>query len=272
MKTIKLNNGIEMPMVGFGTYQTPPEIATGNILQALRTGYRLIDTAQYYGNEAEVGEALTESGLARDQVFVTTKVRTTGYEETKQGIDDSLKRFNHDYFDLILIHWPMEDDLGTYRALEEAYQEGKTRAIGLSNFNAAQVQNIIDQGTVVPAVDQIETHLLWQQKRMHAYLTSKGIVHESYSPLGEGQPQFLENPTLVEMAKLYKVTPAQLTLRFLDQENIIVIPKTLDPKQMVENLHIFDFTIEDKDMKILESLDEKKPLDGWPAAMLEDQY
>lgn len=193
---------------------------------------------------------------------MTTKVRTTGYEETKQGIDDSLKRFNHDYFDLILIHWPMEDDFGTYRALEEAYQEGKTRAIGLSNLNAAQVQAIIDNFTVAPALDQIETHLLWQQKKMHAYLTSKGIAHESYSPLGEGQPEFLENPTLVEMAKLYKVTPAQLTLRFMDQENIIVIPKTLDPKQMAENLDLFNFTITEKDMKILESLDEKKPLDG----------
>lgn len=174
---------------------------------------------------------------------MTTKVRTTGYEETKQGIDDSLKRFNHDYFDLILIHWPMEDDFGTYRALEEAYQEGKTRAIGLSNFNAAQVQAIIDNFTVAPALDQIETHLLWQQKKMHAYLTSKGIAQ-------------------VEMAKLYKVTPTQLTLRFMDQENIIVIPKTLDPKQMAENLDLFNFTITEKDMKILESLDEKKPLDG----------
>ena len=173
-----------------------------------------------------------------------------------------MKRFNHDYFDLILIHWPMEDDFGTYRALEEAYQEGKTRAISLSNFNAAQVQAIIDNFTVAPALDQIETHLLWQQKKMRAYLTSKGIAHESYSPLGEGQPEFLENPTLVEMAKLYKVTPAQLTLRFMDQENIIVIPKTLDPKQMAENLDLFNFTITEKDMKILESLDEKKPLDG----------
>lgn len=272
MKTIKLNNGVEMPMVGYGAYQIDEEIATENVLQALRTGYRMIDTAQYYGNEAEVGEALTESGLARDEVFVTTKVRTTGYEDTKRELDASLKRFNHDYFDLVLIHWPMEEDPETYRALEDAYHEGKTRAIGLSNFNAAQVQDIIDGATVEPAVDQIETHLLWQQKRMHAYLKSRGMVHEAYAPLGEGEPGFLDNPTLVKMAKRYHVTPAQLTLRFLNQEEMVVIPKTLNPKHMAENLDIFSFTIEQDDLRILEGLDKKHALDGWPSTMEENQY
>lgn len=192
---------------------------------------------------------------------MTTKVRTSGYEETKRELDASLQRFNHDYFDLVLIHRPMGDDAETYRALEDAYHDGKTRAIGLSNFNAAQVQAIIDGATVEPTVDQIETHLMWQQKRMHAYLTSRGMVHESYVPLGECEPGFLDNPTLVKMARRYQVTPAQLTLRFMNQEGIVVIPKTLNPQHMVESLDIFSFTIDQDDLRILEGLDQKKALD-----------
>lgn len=193
---------------------------------------------------------------------MTTKVRTSGYEETKRELDASLQRFNHDYFDLVLIHRPMGDDAETYRALEDAYHDGKTRAIGLSNFNAAQVQVIIDGATVEPTVDQIETHLMWQQKRMHAYLTSRGMVHESYVPLGECEPGFLDNPTLVKMARRYQVTPAQLTLRFMNQEGIVIIPKTLNPQHMAENLDIFSFTIDQDDLRILEGLDQKKALDG----------
>lgn len=192
---------------------------------------------------------------------MTTKVRTSGYEETKRELDASLQRFNHDYFDLVLIHRPMGDDAETYRALEDAYHDGKTRAIGLSNFNAAQVQAIIEGATVEPTVDQIETHLMWQQKRMHAYLTSRGMVHESYVPLGECEPGFLDNPTLVKMARRYQVTPAQLTLRFMNQEGIVIIPKTLNPQHMAENLDIFSFTIDQDDLRILEGLDQKKALD-----------
>lgn len=192
---------------------------------------------------------------------MTTKVRTSGYEETKRELDASLQRFNHDYFDLVLIHRPMGDDAETYRALEDAYHDGKTRAIGLSNFNAAQVQVIIDGATVEPTVDQIETHLMWQQKRMYAYLTSRGMVHESYVPLGECEPGFLDNPTLVKMARRYQVTPAQLTLRFMNQEGIVIIPKTLNPQHMAENLDIFSFTIDQDDLRILEGLDQKKALD-----------
>ncbi len=272
METVELNNGIFMPMVGYGTYQTAPAVTTKNVLRALRTGYRLIDTAQYYGNEAEVGEALTESGLPRDQVFVTTKVQTSGYAATKQGLDESLRRFNHDYFDLVIIHWPTGNDAETYRALEDAYRDGKVRALGLSNFNAEQVQSIIDGATVMPALDQIETHLNWQQKRMHAYLTSRGMIHESYAPLGEGQRGFLDNPTLVKMADRYHKTPAQVTLRFLVQEGIVVIPKTLNPQHMVDNFNIDDFTIDPADVRVLESLDSRQSIDGWPAAMQEDQY
>ena len=167
MKTAKPNNGIEMPMLGFGTYQITPNTTLLNVAKALRLGYRLIDTAQYYGNEEGVGEAIKESGLDRWRVFVTTKVQTSGYTETRKGLDQSLIDFNQDYFDLVLIHWLMVDDLETYRAIEDAYKEGKVRAIGLSNFNAPQVQEIIDNSSIKPAVDLIETHILWQQQRMH---------------------------------------------------------------------------------------------------------
>lgn len=272
MKTVRLNNDVIMPMVGYGTYQIPAAKTRDNILQALRTGYRLIDTAQYYGNEDGVGAALQESGLPRDQVFVTTKVQTSGYLETKRGLDESLRRFNNDYFDLVLIHWPTGNDLETYRALEEAYQDGKVRAIGLSNFNAAQVQQIIDNSNVVPMVDQIETHLRWQQKRMHAFLASRGIVHESYAPLSEGQPGFMDAPELIQIADKYHRTPAQVVLRFLNQEDIVVIPKTLNPKHMLENLALFDFELDSADLHVLEGLDRKQALDGWPESMQEDNY
>lgn len=272
METVELNNGVVMPMLGYGTYQLDPRLTRDNVLQALRTGYRLIDTAQYYGNEAEVGEALRESGLSRNQVFVTTKVQTSGYDETKAGLDESLRRFNNDYFDLVIIHWPTGNDLETYRALEDAYYDGKVRAICLSNFNAAQVQQIIDGSNVVPMIDQIETHLRWQQKRMHTYLTSRGIIHESYAPLGEGQSGFLDIPELVTIAKKYHKTPAQVTLRFLMQEGIVVIPKTLNRQHMADNLAAANFKLYNGDIRVLEGLDEQYSIDGWPEAMQEENY
>ena len=272
MKTVKLNNGLEMPMIGFGTYQITPNTTLLNVAKALRLGYRMIDTAQYYGNEEGVGEAIKESGLDREQLFVTTKVQTSGYEETKKGLDGSLLDFNQDYFDLVLIHWPMGNDLETYRALEDAYQEGKIRAIGLSNFNELQVQEIIDHSSIKPVVDQIETHILWQQQRMHDYLTANKIVHESYAPLGEGNPGFLDIPILKEIGDKYQKTPAQVTLRYLIQCGIVVIPKSLNTKHMEENIDIFDFELNGEEMAKLRDLDAKKSIDGWPATMQENNY
>ena len=272
MKTVKLNNGLEMPMIGFGTYQITPNTTLLNVAKALRLGYRMIDTAQYYGNEEGVGEAIKESGLDREQLFVTTKVQTSGYEETKKGLDGSLLDFNQDYFDLVLIHWPMGNDLETYRALEDAYHEGKIRAIGLSNFNEPQVQEIIDHSSIKPVVDQIETHILWQQQRMHDYLSANNIVHESYAPLGEGNPGFLDIPVLKEIGDKYQKTPAQVTLRYLNQCGIVVIPKSLNTKHMEENIDIFDFELNGEEMAKLRDLDAKKSIDGWPAAMQENNY
>lgn len=272
MKTVKLNNGLEMPMIGFGTYQITPNTTLLNVAKALRLGYRMIDTAQYYGNEEGVGEAIKESGLDREQLFVTTKVQTSGYEETKKGLDGSLLDFNQDYFDLVLIHWPMGNDLETYRALEDTYQEGKIRAIGLSNFNELQVQEIIDHSSIKPVVDQIETHILWQQQRMHDYLSANNIVHESYAPLGEGNPGFLDIPILKEIGDKYQKTPAQVTLRYLIQCGIVVIPKSLNTKHMEENIDIFDFELNGEEMAKLRDLDAKKSIDGWPATMQENNY
>lgn len=272
MKTAKPNNGIEMPMLGFGTYQITPNTTLLNVAKALRLGYRLIDTAQYYGNEEGVGEAIKESGLDRWRVFVTTKVQTSGYTETRKGLDQSLIDFNQDYFDLVLIHWLMGDDLETYRAIEDAYKEGKVRAIGLSNFNAPQVQEIIDNSSIKPAVDQIETHILWQQQRMHEYLTENNIVHESYAPLGEANPGFLDIPVLKEVGRKYQKTPAQVTLRYLIQCGIVVIPKTTNTKHMEENIDIFDFELNVEEMAKLRDLDAKKSIDGWPAGMQEQNY
>jgi diketogulonate reductase-like aldo/keto reductase len=272
MKTVKLNNGLEMPMIGFGTYQITPNTTLLNVAKALRLGYRMIDTAQYYGNEEGVGEAIKESGLDRGQPFVTTKVQTSGYEETKKGLDGSLLDFNQDYFDFVLIHWPMGNDLETYRALEDAYQEGKICAIGLSNFNELQVQEIIDHSSIKPVVDQIETHILWQQQRMHDYLTANNIVHESYAPLGEGNPGFLDIPILKEIGDKYQKTPAQVTLRYLIQCGIVVIPKSLNTKHMEENIDIFDFELNGEEMAKLRDLDAKKSIDGWPATMQENNY
>lgn len=272
MKTVKLNNGLEMPMIGFGTYQITPNTTLLNVAKALRLGYRMIDTAQYYGNEEGVGEAIKESGLDRGQPFVTTKVQTSGYEETKKGLDGSLLDFNQDYFDFVLIHWPMGNDLETYRALEDAYQEGKICAIGLSNFNELQVQEIIDHSSIKPVVDQIETHILWQQQRMHDYLTANNIVHESYAPLGEGNPGFLDIPILKEIGDKYQKTPAQVTLRYLIQCGIVVIPKSLNTKHMEENIDIFDFELNGEEMAKLRDLDAKKSIEGWPATMQENNY
>ena len=272
MKTAKPNNGIEMPMLGFGTYQITPNTTLLNVAKALRLGYRLIDTAQYYGNEEGVGEAIKESCLDRGRVFVTTKVQTSGYTETRKGLDQSLIDFNQDYFDLVLIHWPMGDDLETYRAIEDAYKEGKVRAIGLSNFNAPQVQEIIDNSLIKPTVDQIETHILWQQQRMHEYLTENNIVHESYAPLGEANPGFLDIPVLKEVGRKYQKTPAQVTLRYLIQCGIVVIPKTTNTKHMEENIDIFDFELNVEEMAKLRDLDAKKSIDDWPAGMQEQNY
>lgn len=263
----KLNNNVEIPAVGFGTYMMAPAITEENVTLALQSGYRLIDTAQNYGNEREVGAAVNKSGISRDKIFVTSKTQTTGYNSTKRGIDQSLSEASLDYFDLMIIHWPNSASLDTYRALEDAYKEGKLRAIGLSNFNHLEVNEILKHATVKPVLDQIETHLYNQQKKMHKYLTDHNILHESWSPLGEGSSDMLINPVVKEISQAHNVSTAQVLLRFLNQENILVIPKSTNLQHIKSNIDIFDFELTNTEIKQLQNLDQGRSMSGWPASM-----
>ena len=268
--SVGLNNGVKMPVVGFGVY-----LITGNqcvecVKNAIQVGYRHIDTAQMYGNEKEVGEGIRLSGVPRNEIFVTTKVCTSGYIPTKEGIAQSLQRFGFSYFDLIIIHWPQADNLGTYKALEEAYKQGKTRAIGLSNFNQRAFLEIYNNFQTKPAVNQIETHLYFGQKKMHNFLSKYGCIHESWSPFGGTGARMLEDNTLKMVATKYHRTPAQILLRFLLHCGIVVIPKTVNRNILIENLNIFNFKLMDQDIKWLSSLDTGKGMD-W-AGMGEEFY
>lgn len=271
MKQLTLNNGIKIPIFGFGTYEISPDQTKQAVLSAFEEGYRLIDTAQYYQNEQQVGEAVKASGLNRDEVFITTKTMTDGYEDTKIDLDESLRRSGLDYFDLVLIHWPMGHDIDTWYALEAAYKAGKTRAIGISNFNSRQTLDLIQQSSVRPMVDQIETHLFLQQWKMHEFLEKENIVHESYSPLGNGQQNLMSNPVLTEIGEKYGKSPIQIILRYLVQNDVVTIPRSTNPAHIKSNIDIFDFELDSDDLKRLRVLDERKPIDGWPAEMREDE-
>ena len=253
--TVRLNNGVQMPVVGFGVFLITGRECVECVKNAIQVGYRHIDSAQMYGNEKEVGEGIRLSGVPREQIFVTTKVCTSGYYETKQSIIDSLQRFGFPYFDLILIHWSMSDNLGTYRALEEAYKQRKCRSIGLSNFNEREFLNIYNNFQTKPAVNQIETHLYFTQKKMHNFLLKYGCIHESWSPFGGSGAYVLQDTNLKKVAAKYRKTPAQVLLRYLLHLGIVVIPKTVNKNRMVENLNIFNFKLMDQDIKLLNSLD-----------------
>lgn len=271
MDYILLNNGIKMPKLGFGTYTLDPDVTQKYVEVALEAGYRLIDTAHYYGNEAEVGQAISSSPVDRKDVFVTTKVDTSGYQATKDLLTRTLPRLGG-YADLVIIHWPQRDNLGTWKAMEEFYRAGSIKSLGLSNFNANEVQEIIDNGNVRPVLDQIETHLHWQQQKMHQYLSSEKIVHESYSPLGEGMHQLLELPILKQLGAKYHKSPAQITLRYLVQSNIVAIPKSENITHIRDNFNIFDFELTPEECQQLKQLDQRKSLGSWTQNMNENQY
>ena len=235
---VTLNNGVKMPVVGYGVYLVDPSITAKGVKEAIEVGYRHIDTAQYYSNEREVGEGIRLSKVPREQIFVTTKTQTSGYSSTKRSIDESLRKFGFPYFDLILIHWPTGDDKGTYKALEEAYKQGNCKAIGLSNFNQREFLEIYNNFQTKPTVNQIETHLNFNQKKMHVFLEKYNCVHESWSPLGGTGAKVLKNKTLINVAAKYGKTPAQVALRYLLDLNIVVIPKSNHKNRMIENLNI----------------------------------
>lgn len=262
MNYITLNNGVEMPAVGYGVYQVSPDECVRCVEDALHAGYRLIDTAQSYDNEYEVGQGLRQSGVVRGDIFLTTKIwiANAGYEKAKASIDDSLRRLQTDYIDLMLIHQPFGDYYGTYRAMEEAYKAGKLRAIGVSNFFADCFIDLCHNVEVMPAVNQVETHVFHQQAELHAIMDKYGVVHESWGPFAEGRKDFFTHPVLQRIGTAHHKTAAQAALRFLLQKDIVVIPKSVHKDRMVQNLDIFDFSLSDSEMKELEGLDEKESL------------
>jgi diketogulonate reductase-like aldo/keto reductase len=271
MDYLTMNTGKQVPVLGFGTYEIPPQATEAAVAAALKTGYRSIDTAQYYNNEAGVGAAIRKSGLNRSDVFITTKAATTGYEATLRGIDQSLQTAGLDYFDLMIIHWPMGDSLGTYRALEAAMQAGKLKQIGLSNFNIRQTKEILTNFATIPVVDQVETHLFLQQEKMHRFLTANHIIHEAWSPLIEGPRVLDQQPVIRALSSKYGKTPVQIVLRFLTQNEIMTIPRSVNPDHIQQNFDIFDFKLTEHEMSQIRQLDRRQSATGWPSAMAEDE-
>ncbi|WP_283583628.1 aldo/keto reductase [Limosilactobacillus difficilis] len=264
MEYTTLNNGQKLPLVGFGVYQIPPRQTAEAVTTALNDGYRLIDTAEYYRNEKEVGAAVRQSDIPRDEIFVTTKMPPQpSYAAAAQRIDESLRALDIDYIDLMLIHWPGRANVENYRALEDAQKAGKVRSIGLSSFYGQEYQEILDQCEIVPVLDQNETHVFRQQQEFQKVLEAHGTKLESWSPLAEGQQGIFSNPVLVKIAAAHHKSVAQVVLRFLTQRGIIVIPKSVHPERIAENINLFDFELTSAEMAQIKTLDQKRSIFGW---------
>ena len=257
-----LNNGVKMPMLGYGVYQVAPEECERCVLDALSVGYRAVDTAQAYGNEEGVGSALKKSGVPRSEVFLTTKVWITdaGEEKAARSIDESLRKLGTDYVDLLLIHQPFGDYYGTYRAMEKAYKAGKVRAIGVSNFYPDRFIDLANFCEVTPAVNQVETHVFQQQKVARGVAEKYGTLIQSWGPFAEGKNGIFTNETLVKIGKKYGKTAAQTALRFLLQSGVAIIPKSTHKERMAENLDILNFSLSEEDMREISALDTGKSL------------
>ena len=263
MQTVLLNNGVEMPLLGFGVFQvTNVGECERGVYEAIRTGYRLIDTAASYGNEVEVGKGIKRSGVAREELFITTKlwIQDAGYENTKKAFEKSLKRLQLDYLDLYLIHQPYGDVYGSWRAMEELYREGRIRAIGVSNFQPDRIMDFIIHNKVVPAVNQIETHPFCQQTETQKFLQENNVQIESWGPFAEGKNSIFKNELLLTIAGKYKKSNAQVILRWLTQRKVVAIPKSVRKERIEENFNIFDFELSDEDMDAIAVLDTKKSL------------
>lgn len=262
MEYVTLNNGIKMPVLGYGVFQVRNEECERCVLDAIDAGYRLIDTAQSYGNEEAVGNAVRKCSVPREELFITTKVWITngGYEKAKASLQESLRRLQGEYIDLVLIHQPFNDYYGTYRAMEEAYKEGWIRAIGVSNFYPDRLVDLCNFVEVKPAVNQVETHVFQQQVKAHEYMEKYGVQHESWGPFAEGRNDFFSNTVLTQIGKKYNKSVAQTALRFLIQSGVVVIPKSARKERMIENMDVFDFALSDDDMAAIRVLDKKESL------------
>ena len=258
MKYVILSNGIKMPILGYGVYQVNKDECTRCVLDALRAGYRSIDTAQAYFNEEEVGNAIQKSGISRDEIFLTSKVwiENYGYENCKKSVEESLKKLQTDYLDLMLLHQPFSDYYGAWKALEDLYDEGKIRAIGISNFYPDRMVDIASFARIRPMVNQVETHPYHQQTEAKKYMDKYGVQIEAWAPFGEGRGGLFENRTLKEIGDKYKKTTAQVMLRWNIQRGVIVIPKSTHYERMKENIDVFDFELTDIDMKNIAALDK----------------
>ncbi len=258
METVKLNNGVEMPIIGYGVFQVSPDKAAKCVEEALSVGYRSIDTAQAYYNEEGVGQGIKNSGVSRSDVFITTKVwvSNAGEQKAAASIDESLRKLQTDYIDLLLIHQHYGDYYGTYRAMEKALKAGKVRAIGLSNFDEGRFTDLTAYNEVVPAVLQLQTNVFSQQQEQQQFLAEYGTRLMAWSPLTQGRKDFFTNPLLTEIAAAHGKSVAQVALRWLIQRGIVVIPKSTHRERMAENLDVFDFNLGDEEMKRIATLNE----------------
>ena len=255
-----LNNGVEMPVLGFGVDQVGETVCAQCVRDAIAAGYRSIDTASAYLNERAVGRAIRRSGVPREELFITTKlwVQDAGYESTKRAFAKSLERLQLNYLDLYLIHQPFGDVYGSWRAMEELYREGAVRAIGVSNFQPDRLVDLILHNEVVPAVNQVETHPFCQQAEAAAVMASEGVQIESWAPFAEGRNNLFGNGTLVSLAAKYRKSVAQVVLRWLIQRGVVVIPKSVRPERMAENIDVFDFHLAPEDMDLIATLDTRR--------------
>lgn len=263
MEYVTLNNGVKMPVLGFGVYQINDLKECEKIVsEAIKTGYRLIDTAQAYGNEEAVGSAVKNSGLPREDFFIVTKIWISNarYEKAKASIAESLKKLQTDYIDLLLIHQPFGNYYGTYRAMEEAYKEGKVRAIGVSNFYPDRFVDLSHFAEIQPAVNQVETHVFQQQKQAREIMKKYHTQIMSWGPFAEGKNNFFQNEVLLQIGKAHNKSAAQVALRFLIQENIVVIPKSVHKERMEQNFDVLDFSLTAEEMEKIRELDTKNSL------------
>ncbi|WP_343706226.1 aldo/keto reductase [Flavobacterium sp.] len=257
---IKLNNGLKMPMLGFGTYGLSGEVCQKSAVEAISAGYRLIDTAKVYGNEVEVGKAIKQSGIDRKRLFVTSKlwVDDAGYENAKKGFEETLRKLQLDYLDLYLIHRPRGDVKGSWKAMEELYKAGKIKAIGISNFDPAQLADLLSYAQIKPVINQIETHAYFQQVNDYKVLKQHNVQMQAWAPFAEGRNGLFTNEVLTQIAKKHGKTTAQVSLRWHYQRGIVAIPRSSQKEHITENLNIFDFKLDDVDMKAIEKLNLNK--------------
>lgn len=265
MEYLTLNNGVHMPLVGFGTFMLGGDTCKNAVATAIENGYRMIDTAEAYGNEKEVGEGIKQSDIDRRELFIVTKVNFKSYENAEQTVIQSLENLQTDYIDLLLLHWPFANYYAAWRVLEKLYDTGKVRAIGVSNFEPDQLLDLIAYNKVIPAVNQIETNIYCQRSTERSWMDKRQVAHMAYAPLGQGsRNEMFNEPAVLALAEKYHKTPAQILLHFLTQKGIAVIPRSTQSEHIKENFDLFDFALTADEMVLLCALDRKEPLIGKP--------